>query len=354
MLGGEDSENTVLGNFIHNYAELRICFPQDAKEKGIDYYVDVIVNRCAGLDNPEAREVTRTSIRNALINLDKLIENEEFDQVKKNYIPREKNRVNELFPEDFKDKKSDISEVKYDSSSYRMTGVFDAIIGGCIYDFKTGKIKSGTNIMNEMDRRKIHEYGLEFQPMFYISLIEEVVPDGEKVFTLFYTKDNYNKSMTGEDIDINENKRNVYLISSKEWYLDNLYFDNHVPAKSPFRKYQQEIIADIKEIGIDNLDESFVNHLVSRYGPFNSTEQKAVNPFVNKLLKNLVGMEMFCNEKNVYITRKGVEDFRKQVTFDYNKIKEFYATQFPINQNAKCSKCEFNKSCIRKEVDVDE
>lgn len=363
MLGSQDSDSTVLGSFIHNYAELRICYPEIAKKNGIDYYTDIIANNCAGLESPEGREITKTAIRNALINIDRLIDEDRIDTADKKIIPRDKKHENMLFPDDKKQYKCDIAEINYQSPSDHMHGIFDAIVGGHIYDFKTGKVKDLSEIKNEMNYEKEQVYGFEFQSMFYISLIDEAIPNGKKLFTLFFTKDNYNKGMAGEQFDIRDNKRNVILIESKEWYLDNLYFKNHVGKSSTvILEHEKEIIREIKKTGLENITAEFENILVDKFGPFKKTNLESIAQFVKGLIKNLVGKEVFVPNSKIekadkncmYITRKAIDDFRKQVAFDYEKIKGFFRTEFPMKNGSHCSKCGFNNVCIREEADIDD
>ena len=367
VLRSPDKSSTVVGNLIHQYAEFRVCYPELTKKHSVDYYTEIIANKCTGLYSPEIRSVERSKIWVSLSNIDKFIEYVNVDRT----ITREKKIVKNspnLFFELFNvHESSDNTELRYVSRESHMEGIFDLIINDTIYDYKTGKPAGTKDIVDGLgpnpnklaNSNKIKE----FQCMFYLSLLDEIAPNSKKEFTLFYTLDNDSKVTHGSEYRIEDNLRHIVLIQSKEEYLNNVFKDEILDIKKyEFLEYCWDTFTDgIKTAGIDNLKESLNNESIADSIASvmkNTTKglRDSVKAALRKISNEISGKEIFRSDKKktVFVTYKALDDFRLKVWNDFFEAKKYYNTEYPARPIVKCEKCDFRDLCTATPVEEGE
>ncbi len=359
ILGDPDNSNIVTGNLIHEYAEARICYPEEVKRLGIDHYAEYISNECIGLFPPEIRSVEHYKIRNSLINIDNFVERMKIAEKAQVCTIRNPKKPN-VFIDELKQKfGSDITEVKFTSNEEHMEGIMDVALNNQIIDFKTGRPNNLKDIIDKMKLDAKYSSPREFQCMFYLSLMEDIHPGAVKRFTLFYTNDNLDKNINGEQFDILENTRDVIVIEDKMEYFEGEYLDNVFGLKKYnfINTFRDVVVEEIKKTGLDNIDDDFADELTSVLEIKTKTDQKYMLDFVKKISKDFKGVEQFNTGRCDFITRKSLNDFRKQIGDDYDRIKDYYMSQFPADSHLNCKNCTFNDVCIydiTKEVIADD
>lgn len=356
LLGSPDNRDNVVGNILHEYAEFRITYPELATSHDVDYYSDLICEECEGLFSPEMRSIERTKIRNSIINLNRFIDESGLDKISKidtnvtkNNADDKRKGYNLFIDKEGKEFGSDITEMSYTSADNEMSGIFDVIIGNHVFDFKTGKPNDAKKILEKMDPRKKPDY-IEFQALFYISMMEEMNREGKHTFSLFFTNDNLDKNATGVDFDIRSNMRHVELIDDKAYFLKNYFAEDMVRNTKMYMPLENckdglvDLILGSLGDDTDTINDRATGYVMSMTGSAKSGSKKMAEGFVKKILKQ-VDDEMFCSGDTIFVTRKALEDFRAEVKKNRALAREWYTSGYPARPNIDCKKCHFNDIC---------
>ncbi len=356
LLGSPDNRSNVVGNILHEYAEYRITYPESALEHDTDYYSDLICEKCEGLFSPEMRSIERTNIRNSITNIDRFIEELGLDKeskidtnITKNNVDDKRKGYNFFIDNDGKEFGSDITEMSYTSDDKSMSGIFDVILKGHVYDFKTGKPKEAKAILDSMDIEKKPKYP-EFQAMFYISMLEEMEKEGKHTFSLFFTNDNLDKNATGTDFDIRSNIRDVELIDDKGYFIKNYFVEDLIRTTAkymPLENCKDGLVDTIMDSIGDDTDviiDRATAYVMSATGSTEKKSRSMAEGLVKKIVK-LADDEMFFSGNKVFITRKALEDFRSDVRNRCSLAREWYGTGYPACPIVDCKDCNFNDIC---------
>ncbi len=356
LLGSPDNRSNVVGNILHEYAEFRITYPELASKYDTDHYSDLICEKCEGLFSPEMRSIERTNIRNSIINIDRFVEKLGLDKISKvdtnitkNNVDDKRKGYNFFIDKEGEEFGSDITEMSYTSNDRSMSGIFDVILKGHVFDFKTGKPKDAKDILKNMDLDKKPDYP-EFQAMFYISMLEEMEKEGEHKFSLFFTNDNLDKNATGTDFDIMSNMRHVELIDDKRYFIKNYLADDMVRNTKKYMPLENckdglvDLIMDSLEDGEDAIISRATGYVMSMTGSTEKKSKDMAEGFVKKILKQ-ADDEMFSSGNTVFVTRKALEDFRSDVRKSCALAKDWYTTGYPAHPKTDCDKCNFNDIC---------
>ncbi|MFA6803645.1 MAG: hypothetical protein WCR24_04030, partial [Candidatus Methanomethylophilaceae archaeon] len=73
----------------------------------------------------------------------------------------------------------------------------------------------------------------------------------------------------------------------------------------------------------------------------------SVKAAMKKVSNNVSGKEIFRSDRNrsVFVTRKALDDFRKDVWQNFSEAERFYSTEYPARPLIKCEKCDFMDLC---------
>jgi len=362
LLGSPDNRSNVVGNILHEYAEFRITYPESALKHDTDYYSNLICEKCEGLFSPEMRSVERTNIRNSIINIDRFVKELGLDKeskidtnITKNNVDDKRKGYNLFIEMDGKEFGSDITEMSYTSEDRSMSGIFDVILKGHVYDFKTGKPKDVDDILKSMEPEKKPRY-LEFQAMFYISMLEEMEKEGKHTFSLFFANDNLDKNATGTEFDIRSNIRDVELIDDKGYFIKNYLAEDLIRTTKKYMPLENckdglvDLILDSIDEGLEVTIDRATGYVMSMTGLTEKKSRDMAEGFVKKIVKQADG-EMFSNGDKVFITRKALEDFRSDVRNRCSLAKEWYRTGYPACPIVECKYCSFNDVCTSTQTD---
>ncbi len=362
LLGSPDKSHTVLGSYVHEYAEFKICYPEKAKENNLDYYVDIIADKCMGLYPPETRSMIRCNIRTSINNIDKLVEEMNLSKGVVNDKP--KKEPNTFFTLSGVTNGSSSTEIKILSGKSHMEGTLDYIMGNWIIDFKTGNPKVANEVLGDMNTNKKKKYNFEFQAMFYLSLIDEISSVNEKTFSLFFTIGNQSKDLKNIPYSIKNNLVNVHLIDSKYDYFENEFMDNLVETKtysSSLCVCRKRLIDAVKSVGLEDPDKLVSDTSLKdmiKSGMKYKKEREAVDWALTKISETFPNNEYFVpkigrelKKNTLYVTRKALDDFRKKVWDDYLLSKIYYSSKFPATPLIDCRKCNFYDICTANPVE---
>lgn len=351
-----DRSSTVVGNILHEYAEMRICYPEIVKERGKEYYVSEITEICSGLFPPEMRDIEMTSIRNSIENLDRYIE---FTGLDIHGIPDsklERKKPNRFFEEEGKTLGCDFCEDKLRTEDNTMEGIFDVLKDNIIIDFKTGKPLDINQIVQELDYDGTKGYK-DFQSLFYLSILDDQDPKEDMEFHLFFTKDNQDKINSGLPYSISDNVRRVVLIPDREYYFRNIF-----PSTVTAAKYQcldniwptvmDSLLSD--DIDSDDYMERLTDMIMTSASVSRSKAKNAAD--VVKIFRKTKNGSL-TDDDTLYVTRDDLTAFRDRLSKDFVEASRMNGTEFPALPKIKCEDCSCKDMCMAQiftggEIDV--
>lgn len=367
LLGDPDKGDTVLGSLLHEYAEFRICHPEIVAEKGTEHYVQMISEACIGLFTPDVRDLILSKISTSVADIDRFIEINGFSDRVQTGRPRSNKKENRFFADaGLPLESSQMTELTIVSRGTEMEGILDVLDGSRIYDFKTGKKKTVSDIIKgmEWDSTKIMDYPREFQPLFYLSLIEEMNL-GDETFTLFYTSANGEKAALGTETDIENNMVSISLVRDPKRVLDEI-FEGHLVFHGdktkaycflqPRKEELLDAVAELLSGGRQLVCEESKSYVAERLGISKSGEIKHIESALKKFARVEEGI--FAVNGGIAVTLDALSRFRETVKAAYEENSEMYYTGHPARPLMKCANCYFRDVCIvsneGKEVVTDE
>jgi hypothetical protein len=344
-----DKEHTVLGNLIHDFAEFYLCYPEHVKEKGIGYYVQAIAEKSAGLVREETREVEVSKIDLSLRNIVRFLDGlDPFDDVELDIDigRREEWKRNVFVLEAGYDKVCGMSEIERHSKNVPLHGIFDLLCDGVVYDYKTGTEKSIGDIAKNMVEP--NSYGtLETQPLVYLSLLRDCVPESKNEFRLFFTTDNDLEEARGP-VDLRMNQRIVVLSGEDKASLMSGYLLENFDT---VRKYGSLIsgwntfVDLLKDSGVENAgrwpdDDQLVSAVAGR---FNMKREDALAA-VKKASKLMV-KDFFVTGGKAIVPVDVLDSFDDDVRRCRTEAAGYYGSSFPFRPIGECAKCEYFSLC---------
>ncbi|MDR2698233.1 MAG: PD-(D/E)XK nuclease family protein, partial [Candidatus Methanoplasma sp.] len=354
MISIPDSEYTMFGSIIHEFAEFYLCYPVLARE-GIERYTEMIQREYSGLSSRQMEEIDGSRIRICMANVMRFIDSLGIREapLDMDYSKREhKSRFMDMHD---CTRYSSMTETRFDSRAHPLSGNFDLVIGSRIIDYKTGRASSPKDVQKRMDMKGNPDY-FEFQPMIYLSLLKDNAPPPQR-FSLVYVADNDVRSVTDDDFNINENIREVVLIpmSMREYIRDP-----DSPVKAEFGTTYQKIVegwvtfvdrafeAGTEKCGSWKDDRGLVSSLIGALGlNDNVTNMKAVTGALKKLAA-VISDEMYVETGGiVVIPSDTVERFLLCVDEHHASASREYYSDFPASPRRDCGRCDFFKACTK-------
>lgn len=350
LTSSPERSSNVVGNILHEYAEMRMCYPDIVKEIGIEHYIDEISEQCSGLFPPEIRAVETSKIRNSILNLDRYIESEGLDVHPEPSVKLDREKPNRFFVESGKDLACDFCEKRVYSSDKRMEGIFDVLRGPEIIDFKTGRPKTIKEVRAEIDYKNDKDYK-DFQSLFYLSIAEEMHPGENVTFDLFFTSDNMEKGFEDVVFPIEDNVRRVTLIKdAKTFYHDVFAYSLTEKKYVPIQNCVHTLIDDMIEHDLN--DPSYLDVLASLVQSCASTNNSTAKGIAKGLISkmNKLNDGGFISENTLYVTLEQLAVFRSRVKEDYERMKSMSNSVFPAVPMIKCEKCGFRDMCMNEDL----
>lgn len=346
-----DKESTVKGTMIHGYAEFRVTYPEKAKELGIDFFVDEIASVCAGLSSPENYSIERSEIMSQVSNIDAAVDLIGIDSSNLLVRGEDEETKNYFMKKLGLGEKTDISEIKCVSRDSSIEGIFDLLWKGTVYDFKTGKPLDSRKIASKMVRKK-GDY-VDYQPLFYLALLDESFPENRGEFRLFFAKDGDMKVAKGEDYDVRSGFRTVKLVGKREDMIPD-YLAYLIPKYDKYDAFRSrtDVIAEaMAGIGLDAPSEEHVAALSAFLPSGTKSERDSVKGLVEWVYKTLTGDIVAIDDGTILVTRKALDDFRAAAIDDLGRIGAMYNCVHPAEPLGDCGKCDFVELCTSEPVE---
>jgi hypothetical protein len=350
LIRSPDSDHTVLGNMIHEFAEFCLCYPEIA-EKNMAKCENMISEVCAGISCPERSDVDRSRIRISLMNIARFIASFKIKEVPLNVDTSSRKRENRFFERSKKNKTTDIAESDHASADCPLHGEFDLILGNAIVDYKTGKPKSISEISGGMNMSKDNDH-YEMQPLVYLAILDSIIPKENKDFILFYTTDNDADAAADPNFDIMRNARVVRLLNmdGEEFIRSGMLLDIVTGTKGRdfIKDIGNEFNSALLEAGAENADRwSSDKNLFERISSLTKRTATAEKEIKNaiKIAGEHVSKGLINTKKELIILRGSIEKFKDDVRKMHSEANERQISGFPCEPRGKCDRCDFLSIC---------
>ncbi|MDR2846436.1 MAG: PD-(D/E)XK nuclease family protein [Candidatus Methanoplasma sp.] len=357
FLRSPDSDATVFGSILHEFAEFYLCYPDIVKENGTDHYAKAMEEIYSGLSNAQMKNVDSSRIKVCMNNLVRYI-----DSLGITDPPLDRDCSRRKYKNSFMEmhgcgKYSSFTETELSSGKHPLFGKFDLMFGSSIVDYKTGKPHKVDEIKKSMDMgAELINY--EFQPMIYLYLLKESGAPPPWTFSLFYAEDN-DVASVGEEFWINSNVRTVELLNEGTGsFLKGDVVRYHFAETKAYAKFipkWDEFIDAVISAGLDartewDKDQGLQTTIAGRLGLTTKTDIGNIAGALKKLAK-LIGSGIISIGGRVYIPEDAMDGFLAKVDEDHEAASAGICSEFIAKPGKNCSSCYFYKACTRCETE---
>ena len=350
-----DSEQTMLGNIIHQFAEFYLCYPELVEGKIYDF-TEMVREKYSGLSSQQMQDIDWSKIRICMTNIMRFVDSLKIESVPLD-MDNSKRKYKNMFMEMNKcEKYSSMTETAFVSSVHPLSGNFDLVTGSRIVDYKTGKASRPADVMKHMNTSKRQDF-FEFQPLIYLSLLRENAPPPYR-FSLVYVAANDVRSVTDDDFTIYENICDVHLLKED---MREFLSDPNSDAKDDFGKSVREgwtaFVNKAFESGADCAEwkdnEPLISSLLNTLGMNDTaTNRKNISAALKKL-SDIISEGMLSSENKVIVPSDTLENFLLRIDEDHSRASVLKYTDFPAEPRRNCNKCDFFKACTRDKTEID-
>ena len=363
LVPSDENEKMEFGNIIHEFAELYATHKDVVEQNGLDMYIEKACDRFSGITTPMTNKLDRCKIECAIRNVKAFIDSLAIGDVDLDK-PMEAGD-NYFFGciEPRIEQSSTMCETDRGCDNLHIHGKMDLCTKDAIIDYKTGKAKSGKEIVKVMDYEKPSEHP-DFQPMVYLAMGRELgVSKGE--FDLFYAMDNDSQSGAG-NYDVRQNIRRVCIVdgSDIDFIKDSRFEDVARKGIKSNATFQIDIPLFLKSICdlVEGPVSSWYDQIrivrqsvmsafkqVHKRDIKESTADNAINTIFDIVKKGIAG-----GERTVLIRTSALDAFLEEIDRRYSEIKDMSVKEFKADPKIDCIKCDYYSICTKDEVKIEE
>lgn len=359
LVGSKDKDVLEFGNVLHDYAEFYVCYKDLAREKGLDFFLDAASDRYSGLSSSLMSDFDRQRLRCGMIRIEKIIDSRCVEAPLDEDVSDDdwqKNMFFEMFDPPLR-RKSSVCECELRSEKYPLIGRFDLCTSDAIFDYKSGKPKSGGDIAKNMTSQ-VDKY-TDHQALIYMAIASELGLSKEE-FDLFFVMEN-EACYQDEDYDLSQNIRKVSVcdLSDREFCGLEATVSLYI-SKNRSKKIDDghRFINIIVGGGADDCrlwpDDALLAEQVKAV--FGTDKETSINAI--KLMSKIVQSGIVWTDTEVIVRRPIMDTFLEKVKEDHAAMMEQSVTGFPCDHKIKCTDCDFRSLCtfnsISTEGDDDE
>lgn len=345
ILDDPESDNSVTGQYIHQYAEFRISYPEKAKEHDTEYYVDKISDLCLGLYRPEERLMEKSILRVCINNINEFADRLDIKPTFSGRKPKKN-----VFFDNPDIPTSDNTEVDLSNNEAGITGIIDLMHDKTVYDYKSGKNKTAADIQKEMCETKKSDYGKNFQPLFYHYLIRG--SEDKSFFSFFFVKGDIKKVVKNDSGNLSSNFVSIGIIHSVDEYFSNIFFKNLIENNYPdLIKYEEKMCKIFIDFGLDKLvwctEKEFKDKIDVGDKKVWTNICKKVISHLKTVYKDIADYKCFkgYDKSSLFVTDERLNEFIAKVNKDREDCKRFVDDKFPSIPLIDCKNCTFNDIC---------
>lgn len=361
LITGPNKDFFLRGELVHAFAEFYINYKEVVHKKGLNEFVEIIMNQLTLLSNPLQNSILKTQITCACISITQFIDNLEIDEnITFSKEISKKNQEN-IFAKHFNLKiTKPNAELEFLDTQLQLRGIIDLVVNSqLIIDYKTGKKKTAIDIAKKADIQNIIS-DCDFQPLVYLTLLRKLTPNTQLAFWYQFPMINTYQQLlekqqedTVVKVHYIPQTLNEYLQTQefKEYFSSKLGTD----AKKIFENYntmkffkQYDLYKEIYN------KEDFTNYHLDQ----GLKENKSNLEILQKLLKYILGFkfgEKIGNkgQKEVFFFKEDIDEFETFIKDTINKINSYSKTSYPykpVEGKETCKNCDFKKICLKQGV----
>ncbi len=359
LVPSEENKYMEFGNIVHEFAEFYVTHRDLVEKYGLDYFIDKACDRYSGITSPMTEKLDRNKIGCAMRNVKTFLNSLSFGDVKLDKTLDEGRNYFFGCVEPAVDVSSMMCETDRGCDNLHIHGKMDLFVDGVIIDYKTGKAKTGKDIVDAMNYEKPPKMP-DFQPLVYLALGKEF-DSSKNEFRLFYAMNNDSQSNT-EGYDVRDNIRSVYVTDKKDrdFLCDPRVMnaiDKNLNPRVSFRKDTPRFVNCISSAvngpsstWIDQLN-TIVDALKAEYDVKEDTIRNAVNVVLGIMQKGIAG-----SETEVVVSMEALDRFLVEVNRVYSEISRLSLSKggFPAKPAIDCKDCDFYSICTKEVINVSE
>lgn len=358
LVPSEENKYMEFGNIVHEFAEFYVTHRDLVERYGLDFFIDKACERYSGITSPMTEELDRNKIGCAMRNVKTFLDSLSFTDVELDK-PLEEGR-NYFFGcvEPAVGMSSTMCETDRGCDDLHIHGKMDLFVDGVIIDYKTGKAKSGKDIVDAMNYEKPPKIP-DFQPLVYLAL-GKGYDSSKSEFRLFYAMNN--DSQSGSDgYDVRDNIRSVYVTDKK----DKDFLNDYRVVDAIAGSLRSKTIKDGVDIFVQRISDTvsgpsstwadqtdaIVNAVKGDFKTKEDTVRNAVNVVLDIMQKGIAG-----SDTEVVVSREALDRFLEEVSRVYSEISRLSVSKdgFPPKPAIDCKDCDFYSICTKEVINVSE
>ncbi|MDR2866518.1 MAG: PD-(D/E)XK nuclease family protein [Methanomassiliicoccaceae archaeon] len=349
FVGSPDSEHTVFGNMIHEFAEFCACYPDIAAEN-MDACIKKITDLWAGISCPERNDIDISKVRTAVTNTAKFIAS--LNPSLRPDAPADRDNV--FFREFGCNMTSRDIEKWLDSDRTKLRGKIDLLLGRKIIDHKTGRPHPLSDIAKRMDIIGNAD-DPELQPFVYLSMLDDALGDQDaKEFIFFYAMDNEMES-SDPGFNITRNIRRIVLLPVRRTELirNGTISDIITRTKSRafIKEFERRFNDALLEAGVENAaswehDGPLFDRILSLHTKDNKGVREGIRTAI-RMAAEIISRPAIHDPVNniILIPRDSIEWFREYAIELHKKADMQQLTGLPCEPRIKCRDCDHFHMC---------
>ncbi len=348
------------GELIHNFAQFYVDYKEFVLEKGLDEFLDIMMDELKSLSNPLRNKILRKKLKLGCEAVMNFIDTLKIEKV--HFFKCEKSKKNIFFSHYNLPIINNNTELEFNDSELQLRGYIDLVVNSSlIVDYKTGKKKKSKEIVDKSNVDKIVTR-CDFQPLVYLSVFRKLNPGKYLDFWYYFPFINTYKRLLDKDLE-DEVVSVHYISKSIDEYVASEDFKDYLSdllsntgrsillnfnSLDFFKKYNfSEILNNPEEYG-----ENFINYHLEN-GMKNTV--KNTNDCGN-LFKYILdfnkGIKIGRNsQKEVFFFKEDLDKFESFVKENIYKINQYFKDKFPykpVEEENTCKVCEYKKICLKQ------
>jgi hypothetical protein len=357
-----DSKNYhVKGNLLHEFAEFYVNYPEFVKEKGLEYFAEILSNEYSKLIDILLKDLEKTEFLIGIKNTVEFIDSTTFDFESTFNLESKKqneNFLSRLFEMPLFRKNT---EVYFEDLNFGLNGFIDLLIdNSTILDYKSSKsVKSASKILKLCNIKKLGSE-IDFQPMVYLLKLRTENPNKNLSFKYYFFLGNKNKVLDGTghfdenivDIMYYPTSFNDFIFSDTGFELalgskERMNFVNTVSkeyileyfTKNPFNSEMTNEFLETHKFG-------FLEHILA-YSPKKTVEKGALS-FYKELL-NIKNGTSRAVSKAVFF-KDDLDNFEEFLKDKNEEVKLYSSLRYPYLPVVPelCKNCEYSDICLKR------